>query len=62
MLHCNGNLTEMSQVADAVQELAGDAARRANDALALRKAPEEFDVEAARRIFVETITQRNRVS
>jgi len=62
VLHCNGNLTEMSQVADAVQELAGDAARRANDALALRKAPEEFDVEAARRIFVETITQRNRVS
>src|SRR3974390_300921 len=62
VLHCNGNLTEMSQVADAVQELAGDAARRSNDALALRKAPEEFDVEAARRIFVETITQRNRVS
>ncbi len=62
VLHCNGNLTEMSQVADAVPELAGDAARRANDALALRKAPEEFDVEAARRIFAEAITQQNRVS
>jgi len=51
VLHCNGKLDEMTQVAGACPELAGEAARRADAALALLGAREEFDVEAARNIF-----------
>ena len=42
--------------------LTGVAAKRAEAALAMRKAPEEFDIEAARAVFAETIAQRNMVS
>src|SRR6202000_1575014 len=38
-LHCNGNLTEMKAVADETPELAGEALKRANRALAARKSP-----------------------
>jgi beta-N-acetylhexosaminidase len=55
VLHCNGNLAEMSAVADAVPELQGEAALRADKALAQRSAPEEFDVEAARALFARMI-------
>jgi beta-N-acetylhexosaminidase len=51
VLHCNGKLAEMHEVALAVPELAGDAAARAEAALALRVAPDEFDVAAARSMF-----------
>jgi beta-N-acetylhexosaminidase len=53
VLHCNGNLTEMTAVAGVAPELDGEAATRAEAALAQRKAPEDFDVEAARRIFTQ---------
>jgi beta-N-acetylhexosaminidase len=43
VLHCNGELAEMRQVAEAAPVLAGDALRRANAALARLKAPEPFD-------------------
>ena len=56
MLHCNGNLEEMVAVAGETPELADEAARRADAALAARKAPEEFDTEAARRLFTRMIT------
>ncbi len=55
VLHCNGDLAEMNEVAGAVPELAGEAAARADAALAARTAPEAFDVAAARRIFNETV-------
>jgi beta-N-acetylhexosaminidase len=55
VLHCNGNLGEMVAVANEAPELAGDAARRAEAALAARKAPEEFDTDAARRLFTQLI-------
>jgi len=55
VLHCNGNLAEMSAVAGAVPALAGEAAARAEAALAQRSAPEEFDVEAAREIFTRMV-------
>jgi len=55
VLHCNGDLTEMTQVAAEAPELAGEAARRADAALAARSAPEDFDVEDARRIFAQMI-------
>jgi beta-N-acetylhexosaminidase len=56
VLHCNGNLEEMVAVASETPELADEAARRADAALAARKAPEEFDIEAARRLFTQIIT------
>jgi beta-N-acetylhexosaminidase len=55
VLHCNGNLAEMEQVAGAVPVLAGEAKRRADAALALRSAPEEFDIGAARKMFARMI-------
>ncbi len=48
VLHCNGNLAEMGEVAGATPPLAGDAKTRADAALALRGAREDFDVAAAR--------------
>jgi len=51
VLHCNGDLAEMIEVAGAVPELSGEAAARAERALNARHAPEDFDVEAARRTF-----------
>jgi beta-N-acetylhexosaminidase len=66
VLHCNGKLSEMTEVACAVPQLAGAAARRAEAALAQRKAPEQFDVEQARAVFARMIggeqLQRNAVS
>jgi len=62
VLHCNGNLAEMTAVAGAAPMLSGAAAKRAEAALAMRGAPEEFDIEAARKVFAETIAQRNKVS
>jgi beta-N-acetylhexosaminidase len=55
VLHCNGNLAEMAAVAAVTPKLAGDAARRADAALAARSAPEDFDVDAARKIFTQMI-------
>ena len=48
VLHCNGVLSEMMEVAATAPELAGDAARRAKAAQAARKAPAPLDVAASR--------------
>jgi beta-N-acetylhexosaminidase len=48
ILHCNGKLDEMRDVARETPELAGQAAERARRALASRRAPEPFDRQAAR--------------
>jgi beta-N-acetylhexosaminidase len=55
VLHCNGDLAEMMQVAGAAPELNGLAAQRAQAALAARRGREEFDVAAARRTFNEMV-------
>lgn len=57
VLHCNGDLSEMAQVAGAVPELAGEAAHRAHAALAARAAPEEFDTAAALELFTRLVAQ-----
>jgi beta-N-acetylhexosaminidase len=65
VLHCNGDLKEMSAVAGSVPELAGDAAKRAEAALTQRHAPEDFDVNAARELFARMVggaQQRTAVS
>jgi beta-N-acetylhexosaminidase len=51
VLHCNGDMSEMAAVAAAVPDLAGEAARRAEAALAARKASAPFDVAAGRSEF-----------
>ena len=51
VLHCNGNLDEMAAVAAAAPVLSGAAARRAEAALAGRRAPEPLDPAAARAQF-----------
>jgi beta-N-acetylhexosaminidase len=48
VLHCNGKLEEMRQVAGETPELSGKALERANRALAARKPPKPFDRAAAR--------------
>jgi beta-N-acetylhexosaminidase len=48
VLHCNGKLDEMRQVARETPELSGKAMRRAQRALAARKPPQAFDRLAAR--------------
>ena len=48
VLHCNGKLDEMRDVARETPELAGEALDRARWALALRRKPEAFDRQAAR--------------
>jgi len=48
-LHCSGDFTEMQDVAAETPALAGEAARRSDAALTLRKAPvEDFDPVDAR--------------
>jgi beta-N-acetylhexosaminidase len=51
VLHCNGSLDERREVADACPPLSGEAKRRADVALAMRREPAPFDVAAARAEF-----------
>jgi beta-N-acetylhexosaminidase len=55
VLHCNGDMREMTAVASETPELSGDAAKRGDAALTARTAPAEFDTEAARRIFRQMV-------
>jgi beta-N-acetylhexosaminidase len=51
VLHCNGSFAERHEAADACPPLSGGAMRRADAALAMRRAPAAFDVAAAREEF-----------
>ncbi len=51
VLHCNGNMDEMREVAAEAPELSGQGARRADAALAARKPPSAIDLNAARHAF-----------
>jgi len=55
VLHCNGELGEMTAVASEAPALTGAAAGRADAALTVRSAPEEFDVDAARKVFTQMV-------
>ena len=48
VLHCNGRLDEMQEVARETPELSGKALQRAERALASRRPPQPFDRQAAR--------------
>jgi len=58
VLHCNGKLEEMREVAERAPELSGKAAKRAAAALALRVEPEEFDRAEGRKTFAALIGDR----
>ncbi len=49
VLHCSGDLAEMTETMRATPALAGDARRRADAATRARRTPEAFDAEAAER-------------
>jgi beta-N-acetylhexosaminidase len=51
VLHCNGKMPEMMAVAAETPPLSGEAARRADAALAARKAPATIDLAARRSEF-----------
>ena len=57
VLHCNGDLSEMVQVAGSVPRLFGDPARRADAALAARRRPSDIDLAAARSEFAAMLAQ-----
>jgi beta-N-acetylhexosaminidase len=58
ILHCNGNLTEMQEVAASCPELGGAALQRTARALASRRPPEAIDLEAARTEFAQLVSGR----
>jgi len=62
VLHCNGDLGEMTAVAAQAPELTGAAAGRAAAALAARSAPEEFDINAARMVFTQIVGSKRLTS
>ena len=49
LLHCNGDMNEMVQVADAAGTLEGLPLKRANRALSFLRTPDDFDVAEAER-------------
>lgn len=57
VLHCNGNLDEMREVADAAPMLSGEAASRAQRALALRSGRGDIDLAASRARFADLLKQ-----
>lgn len=53
VLHCNGVMDEMRQVADATPKLSGKALTRAEFALTMRQTPARFDLDAAKTTFAQ---------
>ena len=51
LLHCNGDMEEMRQVADVAGTLKDMAARRAERALSFLRSPDEFDTAEAERVL-----------
>lgn len=58
ILHCNGKLAEMQEIAASCPELDGAAQQRATRALASRHPPEATDLEAARAEFAQLVSGR----
>jgi beta-N-acetylhexosaminidase len=61
-LHCNGRMHEMRAVATEAPRLAGEAARRAQAALAARAKPSPLDEAAARAAFSAMMARVSRIN
>jgi beta-N-acetylhexosaminidase len=57
VLHCNGNLAEMDEVASQCPELGREALARTANALASRRPPDDIDLEEARAEFAQLLGQ-----
>ncbi len=57
ILHCNGNIEEMEEVADNTSELKGVSAQRADAALATRRRPSDMDLSTARVEFARILRE-----
>jgi len=57
VLHCNGRMEEMREVAENAPPLSGRARERAEAALAARRAPRPFDRKAGRAAFNEAVVR-----
>jgi beta-N-acetylhexosaminidase len=57
VLHCNGNIEEMEEVAENNSELTGASAQRAAAALAARRRPSEIDLSTARVEFARILRE-----
>jgi beta-N-acetylhexosaminidase len=55
ILHCNGHIEEMRELADIVPRMSGRAAERAEAALGQRRTPDAIDIAAARASFARLI-------
>jgi beta-N-acetylhexosaminidase len=62
VLHCNGNLAEMEDVAAACPDLAGAALERAERALGSRRAAEPVDLHEARARFAALLAGEHAVT
>jgi beta-N-acetylhexosaminidase len=60
VLHCNGSLAEREAVAAEAPLLAGEARRRADAALAARRAPDGIDLAEARKRFAALLAGRGK--
>lgn len=58
VLHCNGDLAEMREVAASCPELEGVAQERTARALASRRPPEAIDLDAAKAEFAQLVSGR----
>jgi beta-N-acetylhexosaminidase len=58
ILHCNGNLAEMEEVAANCPLLTGAALARTERALAGRRVPDAIDIDAARARFARLLELR----
>jgi beta-N-acetylhexosaminidase len=56
VLHCNGEIAEMAEVAAETPELTGEAARRTAAAVAMLRPADEIDLAAARAEFARMMT------
>jgi beta-N-acetylhexosaminidase len=61
VLHCNGNMAEMTAVAGEAPGLSGKAEERTIAALARRAAPQKFDTETARTLFARMVSDERAV-
>ncbi|MEO0498640.1 MAG: glycoside hydrolase family 3 N-terminal domain-containing protein, partial [Pseudomonadota bacterium] len=59
VLHCNSDMGEMGAIADALHDLAGDAAHRAAAALQVLPDPDDEDEAALRAEFSALVEQTN---